>query len=417
MSKKWIRLLSYCILIVCLPTLTVLGEQNPPLRSNQLVIGLFTPDLFEGDEIFDEAVASFREAHPQVEIKFQFLKPQTIALEVLSELDLLFIKEGYPDAISETAYVSASDDFSKNLINFRETPLHSVIQNDLFPLTYLTANLEAPLYFCPVSISSTVLALYPGLEMDAQKAGIPLAQLENPSDWKQFSENAAIFAQTTRSGNVFLLEDQFSSLPTVVLQVAAYLHVQASANQPIDEAAIIANLESLKQMHELTFIGLPDIDSVHNSKGVLTSSLALYQSGEKHYTMLPPFSADMPLYPGCGVLAAVPAGAPNREIGIAFLSTLLSKRCQSAYNVMGVIRKDIGHEMLEDYEAFLPPQNNNEDIYRTSLQYAAFPYLNASDAAAYQAALDPYLTGNATVEATCSKLLEISLVKEKLESN
>lgn len=90
------------------------------------------------------------------------------------------------------------------------------------------------------------------------------------------------------------------------------------------------------------------------------------------------------------------------------------RRCQGAYNVMGVIRNDISHEMHEDYEAFLPPEEGNEDVYRESLQYAAFPYLDGEAMAACQDTLAQYFNNTLTSQEAYALLLQIILpgVKE-----
>lgn len=96
------------------------------------------------------------------------------------------------------------------------------------------------------------------------------------------------------------------------------------------------------------------------------------------------------------------------------MQALLSRRCQGAYNVMGVIRNDISHEMHEDYEAFLPPEEGNEDVYRESLQYAAFPYLDGEAMAACQDTLAQYFNNTLTSQEAYALLLQIILpgVKE-----
>lgn len=70
MTKRCLWLFSIVLLLFMLPTVPCLGESGQG-RVDELTIGLFTPDLFEADEVFDEAVCCLKEVYPQIQLRYR----------------------------------------------------------------------------------------------------------------------------------------------------------------------------------------------------------------------------------------------------------------------------------------------------------------------------------------------------------
>ena len=413
MTKRRLWLFSIVLLLFMQPTVPCLGESGrEPV--DELTIGLFTPDLFEADEVFDEAVCCLKEVYPQIQLRYRILPKEPSAPAMLDGVDVLFINENYHLHASEIAYLSSLGKYSDTFLNLWDTPIGTTVREAFLPMDYLTDK-AMPLYFVPIKVDGTVLNLDTDIEQELREAGFYAGGQLNRLSWERLAQNAESLSQTGETDIVYLLEDQFTNLPTAVHQLSAYLHLQARRTQTIDEEAVLANLRALKRLNDARAAGTIDADTgFRDCRGLYTSTIALYQSGGDHYFLLPRFSDKMDICPADGILAAIPSHSVNQEGAVAFVQALLSRRCQSAYNVMGVIRNDISHEMHEDYEAFLPPEEGNEDVYRESLQYAAFPYLDGEAMAACQETLAQYFNNTLTGQEAYALLLQIILpgVKE-----
>ena len=412
MKKRCLRLFLNLLLLLWLPVFASLGEDVPE-RTPQLTIGLFTPDLFEADAVFDEAVCCLRETYPQLRLKYCLLPREPVSPEALDEVDVLFINENYHLHTSETAYLSPLGEPSSAFVDLWGTPIGNTVKEALFPMDYLTDD-DRPLLFLPIKVDGTVLNLDIDIERELQEAGFSDGRQANRPSWEAFAQNAEALSQFGKTALVYLLEDQFTNLPTAIHQIAAYLHIQNQRAQEIDESAILANLSALKRLNDAMAIGAVDMDTgFRGYRGLYTSTIALYQSGGDHYAPLPCFSANMDVCPADGILAAIPLRSANQEAALAFVQALLSQRCQGAYNVMGVIRKDISHGVHTEYEAFSPPEEGNEEVYRQSLRCAAFPYLTAADMTACQDVLARYFENMLTTQEAYALLSQLILYGAK----
>lgn len=50
------------------------NEQQMSTRSNELIVGLFSTDLFEGNEVFAEAIRWLNDEYPYIKVNYHIFK-------------------------------------------------------------------------------------------------------------------------------------------------------------------------------------------------------------------------------------------------------------------------------------------------------------------------------------------------------
>lgn len=384
------------------------NEQQMSTRSNELIVGLFSTDLFEGNEVFAEAIRWLNDEYPYIKVNYHIFKRELITTEDFSTIDILFVNENYHIQSSEMHFLKNLWD-SELMIDLQDTSVGLEIKEGLYDMEFLL-DIDEPLLFVPIKVYTTTLRVDTEIYQQAIVAGFPENVEELFLTWTDLARFAEAFAQADKEHIVFFLEDIFSDLPVIAHQIAAYLHTIEDLND-IDETAIIENLQALKRLSDVAEIDFVNTaDGSRENIGLFTSTISLFQFGEDYYVKLPRFSATTEIYPANGVLAGVSKNSPNSKIAIEFLSTLLSSRCQNVYNVMGVVRKDATHAMIEGYEIFAAPEYiTNDIIYIDSLRYAAFPFLDYHDEIAYQEVIAQYLNDAFSAQETCSRLIALTI--------
>lgn len=385
------KFLVFIIFYIWTSCVSIEFPSNKCYASTTLHISAYSRELIEEDEVLQQAVKLWLNAHPHDDILINIE-------DVNSNInygDLYIIDNNYRSSHRQLDIFSPQT--SDHFINMYCAQID--LLDDLLPSKYI---LESHSYikFIPMTIGPTVMQV----NEDIWKLYLqdnPLSSI--PNTWNDIVDIAK-WVKSKKLVDVITVNDWPQMCSTIIFQIDAYLKLCQLHILKFQIEPIINNLKCLKELIELDQIASADNP---NTTGIFTIIPALYLSGDDFYVNLPSMSNNIDICPSSSVFVAIRKGTPNKGLAIDFINILLSKECQDVYNIMGVIRKDTSIIPHADYPTFFPPKKENIEIYKNAVNHAAIPFITPEQANTINSLIKSLIEKDDTSEKTASAIIKI----------